>query len=202
MIPDMHTIRAGHVFAVATAAVLCGCVTVDDDARNAVDALATGGDETALSWSADLADNSHYSKSLGMVEAGRVNLLAGRYCEASRRFRDAVDSAVERSETAPKLKIGDLANTAMAATVTDDRTRQYYLPPYEINMALEYEILAEALAGRIDDIAPDARLAVYVQETLSETYGADLRKAAQDDRSSSVSLPQNESAAMEEMIAT
>ena len=185
----------------ALLAAVCGCVSVDREARQAVDALRVGADETALAWSADLADNSHYSRNLGLVEAGRVNLLAGYYDAAVGRFRAAVDSAVERSETAPKMKLSDWGNTALAATVTDDRTREYYLAPYEINLALEYEILSELLTGRRDDALVDARLSVYVQDTLAETCGADLAKEPEGASAASRSIVDNQAAALESMIA-
>ena len=74
------------------------------------------------------------------------------------------------------MKLSDWGNTALSSTVTDDRTRQYYLPPYEINLALEYGIIAQLFAGRRDDALIDARLSIYVQDTLAETCGADLAK--------------------------
>ena len=188
--------------AVAAIASLCGCVTVDREAKAALEALDRGDDAKAVSWGNELADESHYSRNLGLVEAGRVNLLAGNYPEATRRFRAAVDSAVERSETAPKMKVSDWGNTAMAATVTDDRTRQYYLPPYEINLALEYGIVAQALSGLREDALVDARLSVYVQDTLAETCGADLAKEPNGASATSRSIADKQSASLEEMIAS
>ena len=182
-------------------ACLCGCVSVDKAAKQAIEALERGDDAKAIEWSDDLADDSHYSQNLGLVEAGRVNLLAGNYAESTRRFRAAVDSAVERSETAPKMKMSDWGNTALSATVTDDRTRQYYLPPYEINLALEYGIVAQILAGRREDALIDARLAVYVQDTLAETCGADLAKEPEGASDASRSIVDQQSANLEEMIA-
>ena len=79
------------------------------------------------------ACSAHVEKAVSKVpgvSAVAVNLLAGSYGEATRRFRAAVDSAVERSETAPKMKLSDWGNTALSSTITDDRTREYYLPPY------------------------------------------------------------------------
>ena len=102
----------------ALAWVACGCVTEDSDARNAIFALEGGQDAMAIEWSEKLATDSHYSKTLGMVEAGRVNMLAGRYAQAENWFRQAVDTAVDRKEAQPKIKLGDVANTALAATIT------------------------------------------------------------------------------------
>ena len=190
------------ILAVAAAvAAFSGCVTVDEEAMAAVAALARGDDAAAVAWSDELADKSHYSRNLGLVEAGRVNLLAGSYGEATRRFRAAVDSAVERSETAPKMKLSDWGNTALSATITDDRTREYYLPPYEINLALEYGIIAQLLAGLREDALIDARLAVYVQDTLAETCGADLAKEPEGASASSRSIVASQSASLDEMIA-
>ncbi len=186
----------------ALAVAVCGCVSVDREARDAIAALQRGEDAAAIAWGNELADESHYSRNLGVVEAGRVNLLAGNYGEATRRLRAAVDSAVERSETAPKMKASDWGNTAMAATVTDDRTRQYYLPPYEINLALEYGIVAQILAGLRDDALVDARLSVYVQDTLAETCGADLANEPKGATATSRSMVDKQSAALEEMIAS
>ena len=178
-----------------------GCVTVDEDARDAINALNSGNDAKAVEWSGELADKSHYSRNLGAVEAGRVNMLAGNYSVSEVRFRNAVDSAVDRSEAAPKMKASDLANTALASTVTDDRTRQYYLPPYEINLAIEYGIVVQALNGKVDDALVDARLAVYVQDTLAETYGADLAKDGEGGTATTRKVIDEQGKALEEMIA-
>ena len=191
-----------HFAAIALLAALCGCVTVDEEARNAIAALSRGDDATAIAWSDELADGSHYSQNLGFVESGRSHMLAGDYQAASARFRAAVDSAVERSETAPKMKLSDWGNTALSSTVTDDRTRQYYLPPYEINLALEYGIIAQLFAGRRDDALIDARLSIYVQDTLAETCGADLAKEPEGANDTTRSLAATQSANLEEMIAS
>jgi len=194
-------VRALPILAAAAAAAACGCVSVDEDARLAVESLAAGNDAPALKWSADLADDSFYSRNLGTVESGRVNMLAGCYAEAERRFREAVDSAVDRSESSPKLKIGDAADTAMASTVTDDRTREYQLPPYELNLALEYAILAQAINGKREDALVDSRLAVYVQDTLPETYGEDMTKEPDGSSEASRKIVDEQNAVLDEMIA-
>lgn len=192
----------GTVARMAALAAVCGCVSVDEEAKKAVDALRTGNCAVAEKWSADLADDSFYSANLGHVEAGRVAMLAGKYSEGSRRFRAAVDSAVDRTEASPKLKMGDLANTAMASVVTDDRTREYYLPPYEINMALTYGIMTQLLEGRRDSALVDARLAVYVQDSFAGLYGADVKKEPDGIDSQAKSIIDEQNAALESMIAS
>lgn len=194
--------KLGTVASMAALAAVCGCVSVDEEAKKAVDALRTGNCAVAEKWSADLADDSFYSANLGHVEAGRVAMLAGKYSEGSRRFRAAVDSAVDRTEASPKLKMGDLANTAMASVVTDDRTREYYLPPYEINMALTYGIMTQLLEGRRDSALVDARLAVYVQDSFAGLYGADVKKDPDGIDSQSKSIIDEQNAALESMIAS
>lgn len=183
-------------------ALVCGCVSVDKDAKEAVDALRTGNCALAEKWSADLADDSFYSANLGQVEAGRVAMLAGKYSEGARRFRAAVDSAVDRTEASPKLKMGDLANTAMSSVVTDDRTREYYLPPYEINMALTYGIMTQLLDCRRDSALVDARLAVYVQDSFAGLYGADAAKKSDGMTDQAKKIVEDQNAALETMIAS
>ena len=197
----MTRLAARGLSIVALLASACGCVTVDKEAKAALDALRRGDDAVALAWGDELADESRYSKNLGLVEAGRVNLLAGNYRESVRRFRAAVDSAVERSETAPRMKVSDWGNTALASTVTDDRTREYYLPPYEINLALEYGMISQLMSGMREDALVDARLSVYVQDTLAETCGADLAKEPEGASASSRAIAARQSAGLESMIA-
>lgn len=159
------------------AAVLAGCVTVDEDPERAVAALRIGQSETALQWSESLAQESHYSKRLGEVEAARVNMLAERLPQAEAWYRQAIDQAIDRKESQPKIKLSDVGNEVLSGTITDDRTREYVLSPYELNLALEYAILTQEALGKREDALVDARLAVYVQDSLAETYGADVVKA-------------------------
>ncbi len=186
-------------------APLVGCVTVDESVDAARSAVLAGAPEAALPWGETLAADSAYSKSLGTVEAGRLALLAGDPEKAEGWFRVAVDTAVDRKEAAPKIKLGDVGNAVLAATVTDDRMQDYHLAPYELNLALEYGILAALMNGRIEDALVDARLAVYVQDSLAKTYGEDLEKArpAADGRASTAGerVCASESAALQEMMA-
>lgn len=184
---------------------LVGCVSVDEDARAAREAVRAGAPAQAVAWAETVAAESVYSKSLGTVEAGRLALLAGDSAKAERWFRAAVDSTVDRKESSPDIKLGDVGNTVLAATVTDDRTRTYYLAPYEINLALGYGILAELMNGKREDALVDARLAVYIQDSLAKTYGADLQKAAASSDAQATSagarVCADQSAALREMMA-
>ena len=187
-------------------AVFAGCVSVEEDARAAREAIRAGTPAAAVAWGEDLAINSTYSKNLGTVEAGRLALLAGDAGKAEQWFRAAIDSAVDRKENTPDIKLGDVGNALLAATVTDDRTRDYYLAPYEINLALGYGILAELMDGKREDALVDARLAVYIQDSLAKTYGEDLEKssASSDAQATSAGagICANESAALQEMMAS
>ena len=187
-------------------AAAVGCVSVDQDALNARNAVQAGHAESAVAWGEKLATDSSYSKNLGMVEAGRVRMLSGDFVAAEGWFRKAVDSAIDRKESAPKIKLGDVGNTALASTITDDRTRNYYLEPYELNLALEYAILAQTVNGKKEDALADARLACYVQDNLAETYGADVAKSdagnTNDKQSkSSAKVYAEQSAAMADVMA-
>ena len=192
--------------ACAALAGLVGCVSVDEDVLAARQAILEGRPADAAEWSGELATNSHYSTRLGAVEAGRIAMLAGDSSAAERWFRAAIDAAIDRKEAKPVVKLGDVGNTALSATVTDDRTREYYLAPYEINQALLYGILAQLRNGRRDDALADARLAVYVQDSLAETYGADLKKGMDnaDAQASAASdrVCDQQNAALQEMMAS
>ncbi len=200
--PKLKTWRTAVVLSVIS---LASCVSVDEDACRAREAVRAGTPEQAVSWAESLATESVYSKSLGLVESGRLALLAGDSAKAERWFRAAVDSAVDRKESAPDIKLGDVGNTVLAATVTDDRTRTYALAPYEINLALGYGILAELMNGKREDALVDARLAVYIQDSLAKTYGADLQKPAEsaDAQTSAAGarVCAEQSAALREMMA-
>ena len=158
--------------------LLAGCLSYDQGAANAVVAVGRGDAASALKWSEDLADSSRSSR-LGTVETGRICMLAGSNTLAEACFRKAIDAAIDHQEKDPVIKLGDAAGTAMAATVTDDWSIEYYLSPYEINLALEYGILAQLFNGRREDALVDARLAVYVQDKLGDEYGADLKNREQ-----------------------
>ena len=158
--------------------LLAGCLSYDKGAANAVSAIGCGDAAAALKWSEDLADSSRSSR-LGVVETGRISMLAGSNTLAEACFRKAIDAAIDHQEKDPVIKLGDAAGTAMAATVTDDWSIEYYLSPYEINLALEYGILAQLFNGRREDALVDARLAVYVQDKLGDEYGADLKNREQ-----------------------
>lgn len=188
------------------AAILAGCVSVDEDVRMARESIAAGTPAAAVPWSENVATNSIYSKNLGKVDAGRIALLAGDPVKAEGWFRLAIDSAVDRKENTPTIKLGDVGNDALAATVTDDRTREYYLAPYEINLALCYGIIAELMNGKREDALVDARLAVYIQDSLAKTYGEDLKKSAPkaDEKATSAGagIYEEQSAALMDMMAS
>ena len=190
----------------AALAFAAGCVSVDEEVLVARQAILGGRPADAAEWSGELATNSHRSTRLGQVEAGRVAMLSGDASAAERWFRAAIDAAVDRKEGRPVVKLGDVGDTALSATVTDDRTREYYLAPYEVNLALLYGILAQLRNGRRDDALADARLAVYVQDSLAATCGADLRKGADgaDAQAAAASgrVCEQQNAALQEMMAS
>ncbi len=197
--------RYSWFLSLATALAFTGCVSVQREAMTARSALAAGNAQPAMTWADQLATDSVYSKNLGAVEAGRVRLLSGDTAGAELWFRQAVDSVVDRKERAPKIRLGDVGNAVLASTITDDRTREYYLPPYEINFALQYAILAQCLNGKREDALVDARLAVYVQDSLAETYGADVQaKVAGSDAKANAAadrMTTSQNAQLAEMMA-
>ena len=114
------------VVCLASSLLLAGCLSYDRDAANAVTAIGRGDAVSALKWSEDLADSSRSSR-LGVIESGRICMLAGSNTLSEACFRKAIDSAIDHKEKDPVIKLGDAAGTAMAATVTDDWSMEYYL---------------------------------------------------------------------------
>ena len=171
--------KSGLAVAAVSCLALSGCLSYDREAAGAVAALRGGDAQTALKWSWDLSESARSSR-LGEVEAGRICLLAGQVGESEVCFRRAIDSAIDRAEKEPVIKLGDAAGTLLAATVTDDWSIEYYLSPYELNLALEYGILAQVFNARREEALVDARLAAYVQDKLGDEYGADLRKVEEE----------------------
>jgi len=196
-----NRLRLWTVAAGACAALATGCVSVDGEAERAVNALRRGESAAALAWSTELATDSSYSTTLGKVETARVNMIAGNDAAATDWYRVAVDTAIDRKESAPVIRLGDVGNTVLASTVTDDRTRQYQLAPYELNLALEHGIVTQEALGRREDALVDCRLAVYVQDNLAETYGADAVKAQTSTDETVQGLYDSNAAALDELIA-
>jgi len=191
---------AALLFAVA---VFEGCVSTDTETGNAINDLRYGDGTVAVKWSGDLATNSTYSTALGEVEAGRVDMLLGKHQSSQQWFRTAVERTMDRNEAQPQIKLGDVGNTVLASTITDDRTREYAISPYELNMALEYAILTEEFCGMREDALVDCRLAAYVMDNLAETYGADVAKEAENTSTNAAvsSVYQEQAAALDEVIA-
>ncbi len=183
------------------ASLMVGCTSVDRKAARAVDELRRGEYAFAVEWSGEMATNSVYSSALGRVESGRVHMLAGDAHTSANCYRAAIDTAIDRQEAQPKIKFGDVGNTVLASTVTDDRTRNYELSPYELNLALEHGIIAEDMAGLREDALVDCRLAVYVQDQLAEKYGADVAAASSSTDATAQRIYEEKSAALNEMIA-
>lgn len=178
-----------------------GCVSVDEYAEKARKGVEAQNYDVPITWSEKLVEDSSYSKNRGLLEAGRVHMLAGNHDKSLQYFREAVDSAVDRNEAQPKLKLSDVGNTVLASTITDDRTREYYLSPYELNLALEYSILLQAMKGDLESARVDSRLAVYVQDTLVETYGADLANNRKNAKKGTSEVLAKESDYMSELMA-
>ncbi len=189
---------------VTSCVALSGCFSVDSAAAEARKALLQGDMPRVCAWAEELATNSSYSAALGYVEAGRARFLAGDFAASESWFRRAIDSSVKRSESGPRINLTDVGNTALAATVTDDRTRQYTLGAYELNLALQYGILAEVLNNKYEEALVDSRLAIYVQDTLAEKLGGDLVAPSSSTNQSELAaqnICEGQDAALDDLIA-
>jgi len=155
---------------------LTGCVSTNVSVDRALNSMRAGDDPQALLWSEKLK-GSFYSQQLGFIETGRVRMLSGDFLGSSTNFAAVIDSVIEKSETGPVVKVGDVGANVMAGTVTDDRTRAYQVPPYEFIQALHYQMLNDLFLGKPDAAMVEARRAVFAQEQIAEKYGKEVEDA-------------------------
>lgn len=159
--------------ALAVLLVFTGCVSSNAKVDRALYGLRTGNDAVALAWANEIK-GSIYSKDLGSLEAGRVQMLGGDFLGSSTNLSAAIDTVIEQTDDGPRIKLGDVGANIMAGTVTDDRTRPYRLPPYEFIHALEYQMLNRVFLGDLVGATVEARRAVFAQDQIVEQYGADV----------------------------
>ncbi len=155
---------------------LTGCVSQNVKVDKALGSLRAGDDPQALVWSEKLK-RSIYSKDLGYAETGRVRMLSGDFLGSSTNFAAIIDKTIEKTESGPVLKMGDVGANVMAGTVTDDRTRPYNLPAYEFISTLQYQILNHIFLGAPDAAAVEARRAVFAQDQIAEKYSKEVQEA-------------------------
>ncbi|GEM_PF-612788 len=165
-----------HLLVVFVLVGLTGCVSQNVSVDKALGSLRAGDDPQTLVWSEKLK-HSYYSKDLGYAETGRVRMLSGDFLGSSTNFAAIIDKTIENTENGPVLKMGDLGANVMAGTITDDRTRPYYLPAYEFINTLQYQILNHIFLGAPDAAAVEARRAVFAQDQIAEKYGKEVQEA-------------------------
>jgi len=173
---SIQSIRAAALVALAAAALGSGCVSGNAKVDQARTSLRAGDDLQALAWSEKLK-HSFYSKELGFVETGRVRMLSGDFLGSSTNFATAIDTVIEKTETGPVVKVGDVGANVMAGTITDDRTRAYRLPPYEFIQSLNYQMLNHIFLGDAEAAKVEARRAVFAQDQIAEKYGKEVQDA-------------------------
>jgi len=175
-----------------------GCVSPNASVDKALQGLRAGDDPVALAW-AEKLKHSYYSTSLGLMETGRVRMLSGDFLGSSTNFAAVIDRVIEKSETGPVIKLGSVGATALAGTVTDDRTREYEVPAYEFVQALQYQMLNHLFLGNPDAAGVEARRAVYAQDAIADKYGKEVqeaRVAAQTQQTASLSAVDGQMQAM------
>ncbi len=153
-----------------------GCVSTNVKVDQALGSLRAGDDLQALKWSEKLK-HSIYSQELGYIETGRVRMLSGDFLGSSTNFSAVIDTVIEKTESGPVIKVGDVGANVLAGTLTDDRTRGYRVPAYEFIQALQYQMLNHLFLGKPDAAMVEARRAVFAQDQLAEKYGKDVQDA-------------------------
>lgn len=160
-------------------AALTGCVSPNIHVDRAISSLRSANDPPALVWSEGLK-GSFYSEQLGYIETGRIRMLSGDFHGSSQQFSTIIDQVIQEQEGAPVVRLGDAGATVLAGTITDDRARAYDLPAYEFILTLQYQMLNHLFLGRPDAAIVEARRAVFAQDQIAETYGAEVERARQE----------------------
>jgi hypothetical protein len=102
-------------------------------------------------------------------------MLSGDFLGSSTNFSAAIDTVIEKTETA-RAQAGDAGAAVMAGTVTDDRTRPYRLPAYEFIHALSIRC-STSVPRSARAAAVEARRAVFAQDQIAEKYGKEVEDA-------------------------
>jgi len=165
----------GAVSALLAVACLTGCVSSNVAVDRARNDLRSENYVAAQAW-ADGIKTSTFSKELGSLESGRIHQLTGDFEASVTDFDRAIETVMAKTETGPIINLGDGAGNVAAATVTDDRTRPYRIPPYEFIQALTYQMWNYIFLGRPDAALVEARRAVFAQDIMAEKYGPTVQK--------------------------
>lgn len=153
-----------------------GCISADVRVDRALNNLRMGNDALALNWSEELK-HSFYSTQLGYLEAGRIRMLCGDFSGSSTNFAEVIDSVIEKTDSGPVIKLGNVGTQIMAGSVTDDRMRDYTVPAYEFIQSLCYQMLNHLFLGNLEAAGVEARRAVFAQDAIAEKYGQEVREA-------------------------
>ena len=158
------------VAALVGVSFITGCVSPNAAVDRARANLRSENYLAAQAWADDLK-TSMFSKELGMLESGRIHMLAGDFEASVADFDRAIETVMAKSETGPVINMGDVAGNVVAGTITDDRTRAYRIPPCEFIQALNYQMWNYIFLGKPDDARVEARRAMFAQDALAEKYG-------------------------------
>jgi len=180
---ESHRGRSGVLPVVAALLCFTGCVSSNISVDRARADLRGANYLAAQKWADDLK-TSTFSKELGLLESGRVHQLAGDFEASLVDFDAAIETVMTKTETGPVINLSDGAGNLAAATVTDDRTRIYRIPPYEFIQALTYQMWNYIFLGNPEAARVEARRAVFAQDALAEKYGPMVQKDRSDAASS------------------
>jgi len=149
---------------------LAGCVSPNVAVDRARHDLRSENYLAAQSW-ANGIKSSVFSKELGLLELGRVHMLSGDFEASAVAFDQAIETVLQKDEFGPVINIGDVSWNVVAGTLTDDRTRNYRIPPYEFIQALNYQMWNYIFLGKPDAARVEARRTRFAQDALAEKYG-------------------------------
>jgi hypothetical protein len=160
----------GFLLSLCGAFLLSGCLTYDEHVVKAQTDIAQGRYGDALEWSQDLQDST-FSKQLGKLETGRIMMLSGDFHGSSTNFSPLIESMIEDSDSGPIIKMGSVGGEVLAGTITDDRTRPYSVPGFQLIQAMDFEAFNQLFLGQLDNAVVQLRRAASLQDYLAEQDG-------------------------------
>jgi len=167
---------------VGTLFLATGCATHSRNAELAIERLKMGDTPAALKWSENLK-KSVFSKDLGCLECGRIQMLAGDFTGSRTNFSTVIDKIIENTEAGPSIRMGSVGSTLAASTITDDTLRKYDLPAYEVIQLLHYQTLNYLLTGDQEAANVEMRRTVFAQDAIADKYAKEVERAKKEDES-------------------
>ena len=128
-------------------------------------------------------DDDGVNASLGFLETGRFEQLAGNIDTSMEKYAKATDD-VAKSQAEAKIRARNIVKN-IQANLSSDKERYYYIPDYEVTFLYIYQALNYLKMNDLENAAVSIRNLSYAQYATFQAK--DLQEAAQNTNSSDMS---------------